>query len=930
MIFTFPCLDPHQYCIILQKNLTMRADVNPHHTFYDQYKMTTLMTQHRFALKIVAASILFAFGSGAFAQEAETEPTAPPAHAGAKSPSKHAAAKPDPKAAKPFKDVIQGATEIEGFFTLYRKDDKVWIAIKPEQLDNPFFFSVNIPSSLGERGLYAGQMGASHMAFFKKIGNRIQLIAKNTEFTAQAGTPQAHTVAQAFSDSLLASATVVSAPDVDTKAFLIEANALLFTDIPGYSTRMEYAYRLQFALDVPNTSFSGVWADCNLSSFYVNAHFAIPRIAARPVTPSPKTMPDPPGTTPDPRSAFVGFYYNFAALPKTVMQPRPADDRVGHFVTTHYDTTEDTSPNAAQHFVNRWRLEKQDPSAALSEPVTPIVYWLDKNIPEKYRQSVTAGILEWNLAFEKIGFKNAIVAKQQSETDDFNTLDARHASIRWFAGADVGFAIGPSQVDPRSGEIIDADIGMSDVFARGARRVIGEDNGLNNGLDNTLGSTGVAGDSAHQLCDYAHEAQHEMGFAFGLLEARGDFGMDSPKADELAQAYVKDVIMHEVGHTLGLRHNFRSSSIYTLQQIQNPEFTKKNGLTGSVMDYTPFNLAAKGEKQGEYVMSTLGPYDYWAIEYAYRPLDAHTEKADLGKIAARSTEPLLAYGTDEDSGIGISDPDVNVFDLGGDPLAYFKKRLSLSRELWDRLQTKQLKHGDSYDTLRRSFDYGFGQFLRTVPIAAKYVGGVTYLRDHAGSGRATFAPVPAQRQREALHLLTNSLFKPDSFKFAPGLVRHLTGDRFERKGRPDVSIAERVLAMQKATLDRLMADGVATRLLDSQEKVSDSKQVLSLSELYDGLQEAIWSELKTGREVAGMRRNLQREHLKRIANTLLNPSESTPADARSLQRANALGLQHEIRTAMGKPMSKESKAHLADAYNTLSEALKAPLARAGV
>ncbi len=464
---------------------------------------------------------------------------------------------------------------------------------------------------------------------------------------------------------------------------------------------------------------------------------------------------------------------------------------------------------------------------------------------------------------------------------------------------------------------------MSDVFTRGARRFITEDGGLSAQLQAGL-------DNKHQRCDYAAESQQEMGFAFDLLEARGELDMDSPKAESLAQAYIKDVIMHEVGHTLGLRHNFRSSSIYTLQQIQDPEFTKKNGLTGSVMDYNPFNLATNGEKQGEYVMSTLGPYDYWAIEYAYRPLDPAAEKTELTKIAARSTEPLLAYGTDEDASGFMSDPEVNVFDLGGDPLLYFKKRLSLSRELWDRMQTKQLKPGDNYDTLRRSFEYGFNQFARAVPVAAKYVGGVTFLRDHAGSGRATFVPVVVQRQREALYLLTNSMFKPESFKFAPELVSRLGGDRFERQSRPDVSVSQRVLAMQSLTLDLLMADAVAMRLLDSQEKVNDSRNVLPLSELYDTLQTAIWSELKAGKEITGMRRNLQREHLKRVANTLLRPLQSTPADARSLQRANALALQGEIHAAMSKPMSKESKAHLAESYNSLSEALKAPLARAGV
>jgi hypothetical protein len=605
-------------------------------------------------------------------------------------------------------------------------------------------------------------------------------------------------------------------------------------------------------------------------------------------------------------------------LPAQAMHGRPADDRIGHFVSTSQDYSDDVTPTTAVHLVDRWRLEKQDPTAALSDPKQPIVYWIDANVPEKYRESVRQGVLAWNEAFERIGFKNAIVVKQQTDKDKFDTMDARHASIRWFVGSDVGFAIGPSQVDPRSGEILDADIGMSDVFARGARRMVGEDS-----FDLSPPHTG------EDRCDYMAESAQEMGFAMDVLEARGEIDMGSPQADAVAQAYVKSVIMHEVGHTLGLRHNFRSSTIYTLKQLQDPEFTKKNGMAGSVMDYTPFNLSLKGEKQGEYVASTLGPYDYWAIEYAYKPIEPAQEKQELANIAARSNEPQLAFGTDQDASGFNLDPDVNLYDLGSDPLAFFQRRLAISRELWDRVQNRTLKPGESYEVLRRSFDYGFQQFARTLPVVVKYVGGVTYLRDHAGTGRATFTPVPLPRQRAALQMLTDSLFKTDSFKFSPATISRLAVDHFSSRGRPDVSVGGRVLALQSAALDQLMSDGVAIRLLDSQEKLEDHKQVLGLGELYGTVQNAVWSELKSGKDISGMRRNLQREHLKRLVAALLRVSAGTPADVRSLQRENALQLQRELQAAMTKPISREAKAHLSESYETLGQALKASMLRAG-
>lgn len=884
-----------------------------------------------FVLNSMRAALLAALSAHALAQEptppAPPVPPAPDVPVVATAPLQPAVTPtPTPSlvlpvaAPRPFIDLVRGAAHLQGFLNLYQKEEKVWIELRPDQFDRPLFMSVNMPNGIGERGIYGSQMGISQVVVFHRIGNLVQMIAKNVDFGAKGGTPQALTVQQAFSDSLLAVAPVASGPHPQSKSILVEANALLLGDIPSMSTRLETAFRMPYAMDARNSSFVTIRADEHMTGLLVNAHFFVPRIAARPlVAPAvPLAMATPPSTLPDPRSMFLGFYYSFMPLPAQVMHGRRADDRIGHFVTTSQDYSDDVTPTTAVHLIERWRLEKKDPAAAVSEPKQPITYWIDANVPEKYRASVRQGVLAWNDAFERIGFKNAIVVRQQTASDKFNTMDARHASIRWFVGADVGFAIGPSQVDPRSGEILDADIGMSDVFARGVRRVVGED-----GFELAPPQTGEA------RCDYMHESAQEMGFALDVLEARGELEMGSPEADAVAQAYVKSVIMHEVGHTLGLRHNFRSSTIYSLKQLQDPEFTRKNGLAGSVMDYTPFNLSLKGEKQGEYVPSTLGPYDYWAIEYAYKPIDPAHEKDELARIASRSSVQELAFGTDQDAYGFNLDPDVNVFDLGSDPLSFFQRRLTISRELWDRVQSRTLKPGESYEVLRRSFDYGFQQFARTLPVVVKYVGGVSYLRDHAGTGRATFTPVPLARQREALRMLTESLFKADSFTFSPATISRLGADNFTPRLRQDVSVSTRVLSLQAMALDQLMSDGVAVRLLDSQEKLADRKQALSLAELYGSVQDAVWSELKSGKDISGMRRNLQREHLKRLVVSLVRVSVPTLADVRSLQRENALRLQRELRAAMGRPMSREAKAHLSETYESLSQVLKASMLRAG-
>ena len=856
--------------------------------------------------------------------QAQTAPPAPAAPASAPASATPPAASATPPAApgalRPMKDILKDAKSTPGFFTLHQKDEKVWLEILPSQLNKPFFFSYNIPRSIGERGLYGSQMGGSKLVEFTKIGNQIQLIAKNTQFFAKEGTPQAQFVSESFSDSLMSSAAVVSAPHPETKSILIEANALLFSDIPGYQTRIEASFRMPFSLDTRNTSFSATKNTSTLTGLEVKAHFAVPKLSAPPMTPSPVPTPPPPSATPDPRSMFVSFYYSFMPLPEP-MQARMADERVGFFTVARTDYTTDLNVKSKEHLLKRWRLEKKDANAAVSEPKEPIVYWLDKNIPEKYRESVSQGVLEWNKAFEKAGFKNALVVKQQQATDDFNNMDAKHASVRWFTGSDVGFAIGPSQADPRTGEILDADIGMSDVFTRGARRAVIEDLGRVRGADG-------------ELCDHAESAAQELHYALDLLEARG-MELDSPQADALAKAYLKDVIMHEVGHTLGLRHNFRASTVYDLKQIQDPNFTKINGVTSSVMDYTPYNISAKGEKQGEYVMSTIGAYDYWAIEFGYKQFAPGQEAQGLAQILAKASQPELQFDSDEDAGYGSMggvDPMVNRFDLGADPLAYYKLRMKLSRELWDRLQNMNLATGESYERLTRSFRSGFNQLNRVAPLAAKYIGGVHIRRERAGSKNAVFEPVSAAKQKEALSLITKDFFGTDSFKFKPEFIARLATDRFERTmsdGSMQTSVARLVAGVQKEILDHVYSPPVATRLAEVGMKVNDPKETLGLSDVYDSLQDAIWSEAKTGQETSLIRRNLQREQLRRMTDVLVKPAGPWPADARSIMRENARQLAGILEKALAKPgLSKTTRAHYADALDALNVTLKASVQRA--
>ena len=284
------------------------------------------------------------------------------------------------------------------------------------------------------------------------------------------------------------------------------------------------------------------------------------------------------------------------------------------------------------------------------------------------------------------------------------------------------------------------------------------------------------------------------------------------------------------------------------------------------------------------------------------------------------------------------DPDVSQFDLGSDPIVYLSKRIVITQELWQRLQAKQLKPGESYDVLRRSFDAGFRQYSRAAGLTAKYVGGVYYVRDFAGTGRLPLTPVAPAKQRAALDLIATGVFSADSFRFKPEFLRSMGINYLSMDGpwqasrlNPDFSLRGRVLALQTGVLNQLLSDAVLARMLDSEAKVSQPGEALTLNELFSALRASIWSELKTGGSIPGPRRDLQREHLRRIATVLTRPSPGTPADAVALFRAEAKQLSAQIRAA-GNTGNRDAvtRAHLVESAGTLDEALKAPLVRQGV
>ena len=686
-----------------------------------------------------------------------------------------------PGTLRPFAEIVRDAKSMPGLFALWQRDEKVWIEIAPEQLERAYFFSTNLDQGLGENHFFAGSMSSSlsrrfggpKIVTFRKVGGNIQFIARNVKYTAQPGSPEARAVAEGFSDSLINSAVIVSQPHPERKSVLVEANALFLADLTGSASRLEQTYRQSYAFDARNSSFKEVHSASDFASFSVIAHYALARVS-NPGPGQPAT--EPPSTVPDIRSLFLGFHYSLAKLPESPMRPRLADSRIGYFTTERWDFTTDDRRLPLLRYVNRWRLEKRDPSAPMSEPKQPIVYWIDRTVPEKYRATIRDGVLEWNKAFERIGFKDAIKVEIQPENADFNTSDIRHASIRWMTTVRSAFtAIGPSVVDPRTGEILDADIGMDATQFRAIRSY---------GAESIPSRPSMGFYDDLPYCTYAIESAEHAGFALALLEARETLTLDGPEAEAFILGRLKSTTMHEVGHTLGLTHNFRASVVYTEAQLADSEFTRKNGIAGSVMEYNAVNLALQDEPQGEYHMSTLGPYDYWAVEYGYKELPAEEEAVALARIAERSHEPLLAFMADDTAYRSGLDPLANTFDLGTDPLRFADRQLRLARELWLLAEGRQLRADESYAPLRRNFSRGLFEVQQSALYAIKYIGGLTLLTDRAGSGRAPLEPIPvAQAARRAgaahrIHLRRRQLPLPG------GLPAQTLVQRVRHRRRP--------------------------------------------------------------------------------------------------------------------------------------------------
>jgi hypothetical protein len=728
------------------------------------------------------------------------------------------------------------------------------------------------------------------------------------------------------------------------------------------------------------------------------------------------------------------FSYSISVVPdSTGYKPRKADERVGFFTTSFRDLGKFKTDEVWNRYINRWNLEKADSKLKMSPPKEPIVFYIEHTVPVRYRRWIKEGTLHWNKAFEQVGIKDAIEVYYQDKSTgahmEKDPEDVRYNFIRWLSN-DIGTAVGPHRSHPLTGQILDADIVLTDGWIRhfwyqaneflpqqamegmGPETLAFLDSHPNwdprvrlaepQDRDRILAerarerAMGMAGLSAYggrpiptdaalitnpefkkalgslppdaALCMAANGKAMDMALSgltmevLGLLDEIGqgpdddkaegtdpkkkkDGKAEEPRKDEgdvidgipewFLGPMLADLTCHEVGHTLGLRHNFKSSSIYSLKEINSKALKGQKAFAGSVMDYIPVNINMEdGEVQGDYTMIGVGPYDMWAIEYGYT-FD------DPAKVLKRCSEPELTYGTDEDT--GGPDPLARRYDFSADPRDYALSRMKLAKLLRSRILDKFVKDGESWSKARRGYLITLGSQTDAVNIMANWLGGAFVNRDRKGDtgDRSPINPVPAAQQRAALKFVIDNAFFDESFGLTPELLQKMTVDKWYDAGsnpraEPTFPVHDRIMGIQASALTMLMNPTTLRRIYDNEFLIPRSQDAVTLPELMDAISAAVWSEIdgapeKKGTErepaISSLRRNLQREHMERLIDLSMyagGGAASKPISTLATMKLREV--QGKIAKVLDKHSSKldsYSLAHLSEVKLRIEKALDA-------
>ena len=669
---------------------------------------------------------------------------------------------------------------IEGLFDIYyeTEEDTYYTIVNEEDLSKEFIYFYYIISGAQAGGASGGDMGDSSVLEFRKFKDDLALYKKNTIFNYD----QSNNISKSTLTNILESFVGRFEVKINEEdKYLINIDKLFLGEmLVGLTPPKEYAEYYSLILgriDDKKTYISRVKNYPKNTSIEVTYGF---------FNPSPKASVD---AVPDARYSSIVARHMFVEMPDSDYEPRVADQRIGYFSTKITDlSTYDYFKG--KDLINRWRLIKKDPSAELSEPVNPIVFWVENSTPEEIKPFVVEAIELWNIAFEKAGFKNAVVAKIQPDDAEWDAGDVQYNVIRWASTPSPRYSgYGPSVANPRTGEMIAADI-----------------------------------------------VQEFNSISYGY-RLRKIWGYDEEN-DPLRQ-WIVSLTLHEIGHTLGLRHNFKASWLYDATEIHDKSITGNNHI-GSVMDYDPINIAPEGVQQGNYFPTEPGPYDIWAITFGYTQ---EMSDADRESLLAQSTKPEFIFGTDDDamgSPGGNTDPRNKRYDMSSDPITYTVQRLQIIDNKINELPEIFNEPGSTYTELKATFDSLLrdkGRFAESIAIQ---IGGVYSNRLVVGqeSGMTPFEVVPYKEQKRAMKALNEYLFANDAFVFSPEILKLLQSEKRAASygnSDDDPKIHDRVLRMQTSALSFILHPRVMKRLTNSSKYGNEYLPDEVLQDIFDGI-----------------------------------------------------------------------------------------------
>ena len=837
----------------------------------------------------------------------------------------------------PYSLILKDAQPINGLMSLYRKGDNLVAELSPADYGSEYIFLISISRGIGQNPILGGMslyFGDDWVLQFRKFEDKVHLVRKNVRFRANPGSPESTAVKNAYTDSVLFSLPIMAKGP--RGGDLVDLTQVFMSDLPQISQMLPgfmfspqkstiaeaKAFKDNVELEIAATYASGGFIDLD--------------------------------NVPDSRGVSIVLHYSISRLNPTGYQPRLADDRVGYFTTVVKDFSSRSDRSQFVRYINRWDLQKADPSSPLSTPKSgkQIVFWIEKTVPFKYRKAIHDGVAEWNKAFETAGFVNAIDVREQLESDDWDPEDINYNTFRWIT-ANAGFAMGPSRVNPYTGQILDADIIFDADFVQTWKDEFESVTPLS--VAELTGGPLTPEEAEKQFgklpwamrmhaCQLGEGMAHQFAFGSMILKAtNADPKVVAEKQEKLIMQGLKEVTMHEVGHTLGLRHNFKASKMLSLKDINDPTKTS-NGSVASVMDYNPTNLVPKEWQQGDYYPTTVGPYDVWAIQYGYTPFPGGTmgEVGELQKIAGRSGEPNLSYATDEDTRGFDPDPDSNRFDLGTDPIEYARTRAQVVSEAWAGLVDRIVKDGEDYSQARRAFNLLLSQHGQAMFFASRYVGGLHTSRSHKGDkdGKPPIRAVDAKLQRDALQLIEEQILSDKPYLGNTEAFNFLVPTTWNHWGLPpnsrkDYAIHDIVALFQDRILDQMLNPTTLKRMHDLETKTPGDVDLLTTAELIERLDKSIFTELDSIKEgeftnrkpaISNLRRDLQRRYLSRLSNMAMGLS-GAPEDCETIAFAELNSLDAKFKQLLTSNVKLDSytRAHLVESSSRIQKVLDARL-----